>query len=170
MQKLQVIGNLGADAELQEKNGKKFITFKIADTTKFKRQDGTESETTTWISCIMSGDGGNVLQYLRKGVKVFVDGKPSYKMYSSPKERCMMAGVDLQVFSVELCGGSSDDVPRRLVQPESGLLVDVTKFYYAPVEKGHKPTILFGERGGEYQWDAKGYITPVKHEEQQSAE
>ena len=56
MQKLIVIGNLGVDAEVKNANGKEFISFKVADTSRFTDQKGTVSETTTWINCAMSGD------------------------------------------------------------------------------------------------------------------
>lgn len=167
MQKLQVIGNLGADAELREKNGKKFVTFRIADTQKWTDDAGNVTESTTWISCIMQGDGGGVLQFLKQGVKVFVDGRPSYRVYSSPKLREMVAGVDLSVLSIELCGGSSDDVPRRLVDPASGALVETKKLYWVPqpAEKKNHFTQLIAEKGGKaFAVDNQGFITPIVEE------
>lgn len=167
MQKLQVIGNLGADAELREKNGKKFVTFRIADTQKWTDDAGNTTESTTWISCIMQGDGGSVLKYLKQGVKVFVDGRPSYRVYSSPKLREMVAGVDLSVLSIELCGGSSDDVPRRLVDPASGALVETEKFYWVrqPAdEKAHYKQLIAEKGGKAFAVDDQGFITPIVEE------
>lgn len=159
MQRLQVIGNLGADAEVREKNGKKFVKFRVCDTQKWTAEDGTVSEQSTWISCILSGDGGNLLQYLRRGVKVWVEGRPSYNVYSSPSERRMVAGVDLSVISVELCGGSSDDVPRRLVEPSTGRLIDVFKSYWVKQERPAL-TCLQSERGGRlFNVDKNGFLT-----------
>ena len=99
MLKLQIIGNLGADAERKTTNGRDFVTFRVAHT--FKAGDGREE--TTWVSCAMNGDGGKVLQYLKKGTKVFVSGRPRLRVYSSPKTHQMEAGIDLSVESVELC-------------------------------------------------------------------
>lgn len=101
MLRLQVIGNLGADAEKKEANGRAFVSFRVAHSE--KRADGTE--VTTWVACAMNGDGGRVFEYLKKGVKVWVEGRPRIRTYSSPKTHQIEAGIDLSVDTLELCGG-----------------------------------------------------------------
>lgn len=160
MQKLFVIGNLGVDAEVKNSNGKEFISFKVADTSRFTDQKGNVSETTTWINCAMTGDKDTkVLPFLKKGVKVYVEGKPSYRLYSSEKQRCMLVSVDLHVTSVELCGGSSDAVPRQ-VADANGVLHDVTKCYW--LADGTQACNVYGIRGDMFQVDANGFVTPVQ--------
>lgn len=163
MQKLFVIGNLGVDAEVKNANGKEFISFKVADTSRFTDQKGNVSETTTWINCAMTGDKDTkVLPYLKKGVKVYVEGRPSYRLYSSEKLRSMQVGVDLHVTSVELCGGSSDVVPRQ-VADSAGLLHDVTKCYW--LADGTNSTQVYDPRGGMYTVDPNGFVTPIGDEQ-----
>ena len=41
MIKMTVIGNIGADAVQRETNGRKYTTFNVAVSTKYKKQDGT---------------------------------------------------------------------------------------------------------------------------------
>ena len=167
MQKLSVIGNLGNDAELRAReDGSKFVTFKVADTSKWTDLKGVVHESTQWISCVLNGDGGKLLQYLKRGVKVYVDGRPSYRVYSSEKERAVKCGVDIAVSSVELCGGSSDDVPRLLVDSD-GQAVDVSKHYWTDPSK-HKSCFLYSVRGGQFVVDANGFIQPVAEGEQAS--
>ena len=101
MFKVEVIGNLGADAEIKEANGARFVSFRIADTQKFKDQAGNEQTETNWIDCTMSNVESKVIQYLKAGVKVFVRGNASLRVYSSQKDRCMKAG--LKVFVLFLC-------------------------------------------------------------------
>lgn len=163
MQNLIVLGNLGADAEVRVVNDKKFVSFKVADTQRFTDNKGVSNDKTTWISCAWSSDGGNLLPFLKKGVKILVIGRPSYKVYSSAKERMMMAGVDLHVISIELAGGTSDDVPRKLVNPSTGALIDVFKCYYV---RGIKDCQLVGERGGLFNVDSNGFVTPVRQDSQ----
>lgn len=165
MQYLSVLGNLGADAIVRDSNGKKFVSFKIADTQKFTDNKGVEHQRTTWVSCAWSSDGGRLLPYLKKGVKVFVQGRPSYRVYSSEKERMMVAGVEMQVFSIELAGGSSDEVPRHLVDPLTGSLVDCTKYYWV---SGFADCQLLDARGVRYQVDEQGFVRPI--EEQPAAD
>lgn len=107
MLKMEVIGNLGADCEIKNKNGKDFITFRIANTEKWTdTTTGEIREITTWISCVKDGRNERLTQYLRKGQKVYVRGTPSFNIYSSPKSQSMEVGVNISVREVELCGAS----------------------------------------------------------------
>ena len=107
--RLEIIGNLGADAEIKEVNGRKFVSFRIAHTDKWVDQNtGVISTQTTWVSCSMNGDGGGLTPYLKKGTKVFVRGTPNFVVYSSPKTHKMETGVNLFVREVELCGGHQE--------------------------------------------------------------
>ena len=158
MLSLNAIGNLGADAEVRTANGRQFISFKIAHSESWTGDDGTKHESTTWISCIINNANSPILPYLKRGVKVFVQGRFQPKVYSSPTRKMMVAGIDCSVDRIELCGGSNDPVPRRLVTPD-GLLVEVSKYYWTK-QPAQKYTELFGERGGRYLVDKKGFIIP----------
>lgn len=109
MIKMEIIGNLGADAEVKVYNGSKFVSFRVAHTDKWvDQQSGVISTQTTWVSCSLNGDGGGLTPYLKKGTKVFVRGTPNFVVYSSPKTHKMETGVNLFVREVELCGGHQE--------------------------------------------------------------
>ena len=109
MIKLEIIGNLGADAEVKVYNGNKFVSFRVAHTDKWVDQNtGVISTQTTWVSCSLNGDGGGLTPYLKKGTKVFVRGTPNFVVYSSPKTHKMETGINLFVREVELCGGHQE--------------------------------------------------------------
>lgn len=109
MIKLEIIGNLGADAEIKQYNGNKFVSFRVAHTDKWvDQQTGVISTQTTWVSCSLNGDGGALTSYLKKGTKVYVRGTPSFVVYSSPKTHKMESGINLFVREVELCGGHQE--------------------------------------------------------------
>lgn len=76
MFKVEVIGNLGADAEVKDGNGGKFIAFRVANTDKWTTESGEKHESTTWIDVTMSNVDSKVLPYLKAGVKVFVRVMP----------------------------------------------------------------------------------------------
>lgn len=170
MIQLQIIGNLAQDAEVKNSNGKDFCVFRLADSRRWTAADGTKHEDTQWCSCIMSRGYENVVQYLRKGVRVFVSGQPSIDIYSSPKDRCMKARYNLQVFSVELVGGQAEAVPRRLVTSD-GQLVNVYKAYYVTQNEVNFADVheLYGEKGGAYSVDKLGYVWPQKENNGQVA-
>lgn len=172
MLKVEVIGNLAADVEVKESNGSKFATFRVADTQKFKGQDGQDKEVTNWIDCTFSNVESKVLAYLKTGVKVFVRGNASLRVYSSKKDRCMKAGLQVNVTEVELCGGNNDEVPRQIVDPENGQLFDVEKYYWtnAPTKGMKKEDLkdMIDVRGNRYKMNCRGFVVriPENNEEQ----
>lgn len=103
MQQIQIIGNLGADAEVKEFNGSSFTTFRVGCSEKINTVDGLR-EVTTWYSCSYNRDTSKILPYLKKGQQVFVEGKPSYSMYDSAVHRCKMIDVRIFVNQIQLCG------------------------------------------------------------------
>lgn len=164
MQILQVIGNLGADAKVVAQDGRSFISFNVADTERWKDENGQDHERTSWISCAYNGDAtAPILPYLKAGTKVFVQGRQRTRVYSSEKERRMVAGVNLSVTHIELVGGSSDDVPRRLINPETAELIDTHKAFfidYHDVAKLPAAKCLVDKTGKRYQVDAYNFIHP----------
>lgn len=165
MFKSTVIGNLGADAQVKESNGSKFVTFRVAHTESYTDQSGQKHESTTWIDCIMSNAESKVIPYLKKGVKVYVSGNCSLRVFSSAKYRQMMAGVQINVQSVELLGGSTDEVPRQLIDA-NGVIHAVNKFYYTDV----KSTPLFSQSGQQFDADQDGWVRPRQEEPQEGAQ
>lgn len=172
MLRLQAIGNLGADAELRRQDGREFITFKVADTRKWHDAAGQEHTETQWISCTMNGAQNALLPYLKKGTKVYVDGSPSTRIYSSTMDRAMKAGLNLAVFNLELVGSSSDEVPRRVALPD-GQIVDVHKAYFIDVSiaKNIAPCQVFDQAGrGGYSLDNNGFVWPQQQQAEQPQE
>lgn len=160
-----VIGNLGSDAVVKESNGVKFVTFSVADTRKYKKQDGSEVETTNWIDCVISNIDHPVLPFLKSGVKVCIIGNSSLRVYSSKKDRMMKAGQTIHVLSIELCGGSTNEVPRQLIDPETSAILDVTKHYWCPLDtskmKKDEYSVLVDSRGRQFMVNKGGFVAPV---------
>lgn len=124
MIKVEVIGNLGADATLQVVNGNKFVSFRVANTDAWTdKQTGEIKKSTQWISCSLNGDGGALAPYLKKGTKVFIRGNAQFVIFSSAKSRQMEVGVNLYVREIELCGGTkeSEQTPQQqaVQQPQA---------------------------------------------------
>lgn len=157
-----VIGNLGADAEVKTANGKSFISLSIADSRKYTTQDGKEVSEINWIDAIISNAEHPVLPYLKQGVKVCVIGNASLRVYSSKKDRMMKAGLTVHVLSIELCGGSSDPIPRQLIDPETGKILQTLKFYWTASEdiklKKGQTKLLTDVKGNEYVMDSNGFV------------
>lgn len=174
MLKVELIGNLGADVEIKSANGSQFATFRVADTTKYKTQQGEDRETTNWIDCTLNNVESKVLPYLKAGVKVFVRGNASLRVYSSKKDRCMKAGLQVSVLEVELCGGNNDSVPRQIIDPSDGSIHDTQKFYWCDVPtKGMKKDDLkelVDIRGNQYIMNNQGFVAVAPEQNQEQSD
>lgn len=128
MIKLTIIGNLGADAELKNQDGRSYVSFRVAHSERRQQADGTTKETTLWVSCTINGDGGRLVSYLKKGTKVFVSGDADVRLYNSSKDHCLKAGLNCFVHDIELISTNVDAVPRELYD-SNGVAHPVTKAY-----------------------------------------
>ena len=156
-----LIGHLGADAECKNNNGKEFITFRIANTEKWTDDAGQVHENTTWVDCIMNGKP-KVFDYLKKGVQLFVAGSVSLRVYSSAKERCMKAGMTINVRNIELLGGRADEFPSVLYTEADNKEVHVAKYFFSPNPTNgteHPANIMLVSRSGEkFYQDPEGWV------------
>ena len=74
-----IVGHLGADPEVKSfSNGGKIANLRVATSQRWKdKASGEQRERTEWHSVTASGDGlvGVVERYLKKGSKVYIEGK-----------------------------------------------------------------------------------------------
>ena len=113
MFRVEVIGNLGADAQVKGENGKEFVSFNVAHTDRWTDNTGTTHETTQWVSCIINDAKSKVVQYLTKGKQVFVRGEARLRVYSSEQARATVAGITVVVREIELVGGRSEQKAKQ---------------------------------------------------------
>ena len=78
LNKVMLIGNLGADPEIRSfQNGGRVCNLRIATSENWKDRDGQRQERTEWHTVAIFSEGLiNVCEnYLRKGSKVFIEGQ-----------------------------------------------------------------------------------------------
>lgn len=104
-------GNLGADAERKEINGKMYISFRMG--VRGRR------DTTTWVS-VLYRDNDKLLPYLQKGQGVMISGEPTFGGYVN---RAGIASVDVSVFAnaLELTGTKGDTLPNTQQETDNGV-------------------------------------------------
>ena len=119
MFKIDVIGNLGADAEKRVSNGATYVTFRVAHTVKsVDIQTGEVIRVAVWVSCSKAGECTNLMPFLRKGAKVYVRGNAQLKVYTGHDGK-PHAGINLFVHELELCGSQVGDAAGN-VSSEQG--------------------------------------------------
>lgn len=163
MLQVNLIGNIGGNAEVKSADGREFVTFRVAHNESYTNNDGQKVDRTQWIDCTMSCQNGRpaVLPYLLSGTLVYVSGSMTTRIYSSEKDRCMKAGVTIKVQRVELLGGQSDPIPRRLYD-QDGAQVDVTKFFHVNTAD----CFLRDMRDNIFSVDANGWVTPKQKDDE----
>lgn len=79
MLKVEIIGNIGNDAEIKEFGGKKYVSFSVAHTEYQKDEQGNRTDLTTWCSVLWFGEGGRLTSLPQKRGKGLCSWKPQSK-------------------------------------------------------------------------------------------
>jgi len=81
--RVNLIGNLGADPEVKElESGRKKARISLATTETFKNQDGEQVKNTQWHQLVAWGPTAIFAEkYLKKGNEVAVEGKLNHYSY-----------------------------------------------------------------------------------------
>lgn len=117
LNQVQIIGNLGADPESRSfQNGGKVCNFRVAVTEKWTK-DGERKERTEWISVAIFSEGlADVAQrYLRKGSKVFIQGKLQTRKWQDKdgsdrySTEVVLQGFDAKMVMLDGPQGSAGD-------------------------------------------------------------
>lgn len=97
MQRIEIIGLIGKDAEIKDFNSNQVINFSVAVTE--KRND---QEYTTWYDVAKWGNNTSVAQYIKKGGKIFVSGKPTVRAYVNNTSGEAVGVLGINAFEIEL--------------------------------------------------------------------
>lgn len=87
LNKVMLIGNLGADPEVRStNNGTRVATLSLATSRQWTTQAGEKQEKTEWHRCVVwntrsSGLADVVEKYLKKGDRVYVEGRIEYRTW-----------------------------------------------------------------------------------------
>ena len=139
MLKANLIGNLGADAEVKSANGREFVTFRVAHSWNFTASDGTNISLRVYSSkqdkCMKAGLTIHVENVQLIGGKVDL--------------------VPKQV--IDPVDGSIHETIKRYIITDMAGLVKPDEYKNMVDEKGHK-----------YVLNCLGYIEPYSNESPQS--
>lgn len=119
MLKLEIIGNLAADAVVKNSNGSSFISMRVAHSEKRQDRSGTSIEVTTWCSVSANTDRyKGVLPYLTKGKRVYIRGNMSLKTYQDGRG-VWQSGINIYASELELCSSPKDSQSDQHTQANS---------------------------------------------------
>ena len=98
MQKIELIGNLGSDANVEKKAERGFVAFRLAVTRSRRNATGESEKRTEWYT-VNAYISDGVVPYLKKGARVFLRGELFTSVYA---DRNGNAQVSLDVITREL--------------------------------------------------------------------
>jgi single-strand DNA-binding protein len=136
MIKLQVIGNLGADAVSNNVNGRNVINFSVAHSEKYKDAQGQEQTRTIWVNCAYWTEKLGILPYLLKGKTVFVEGTPTLETYTTQDGKTNPK-LKLNIREINLIGGSGGNNNQSNNQQQETPRQDSTSFSSKSGESDH---------------------------------
>src|SRR3954465_4601815 len=102
MLKASVIGNLGTDPELRHSpSGAPSLRVNVASNFRARTPEGEWEDRTEWVRVVVFGQRAESLaQYLRKGMRVFVDGRLEARPWTDRENR-VRAGLEIVASDVE---------------------------------------------------------------------
>ncbi len=105
--KVTLLGHLGGDPQVRSfQNGGKIVSFSLATSEGWKdKQTGDRKERTEWHKVVINNEGLAKVaeQYLRKGSKVYVEGKLETRKWQDQSGRdCWSTEVVLRPYAGEL--------------------------------------------------------------------
>jgi single-strand DNA-binding protein len=103
MNKIMLIGNLGRDPEMSyTTDGKAVTKFTLAVSRNFKTASGERREETDWFNITAWSQLAETCNtYLRKGQKVFVEGRLSLRKYTD-RTGAERTAVDVTISEMEM--------------------------------------------------------------------
>lgn len=106
--KVILVGNLGADPEVKQfNNGGSLTNVVIATSEKYTNKQGEKVEETEWHRVSFFGKTGEIAaQYLRKGSKVYVEGSIKTRKYQAQDGTDRYA-TEIKGFALTMLGEAS---------------------------------------------------------------
>ena len=119
MLKAILIGNLGNDPEdlRYTADGRAFVRFNVASNYRAKGQDGEWQDRTEWVRVTAFGRQAEMAsQYLRKGSKVYVDGRLEARPWTDNQSQ-PRAGLEVIANDIQFMSSRTDDERGELARP-----------------------------------------------------
>jgi single-strand DNA-binding protein len=112
LNKVTLIGNLGADPEIRTTpNGSKVAQFSLATGRQWTSASGEKQEKTEWHKCVAWNAKGRgtgladvIERYAKKGDKLYVEGEIQYRQYED-KDKQTRYVTEINVREILLLGG-----------------------------------------------------------------
>lgn len=111
LQKTQIIGHIGKDAEIKDFNSNQVINFSVAVTDTWMK-DGQKQSKTNWYEVYKWGNNTKVAQYITKGTQVYVEGSVTADAYTNNSGEAVGV-LRLNAFNIQLLGSGKQSTSNN---------------------------------------------------------
>lgn len=113
LNKVMLLGNLGADPELRSTSGgQAVLKLRLATAESFKDRNNERQERTEWHSVVIWGKRAEALsRFLVKGQRIFIEGGLRTSSYDD-KDGVKRYKTEINATNVILCGGGGNGGSR----------------------------------------------------------
>ena len=106
--KVILVGNLGADPEVKDVNGSKVANFRIATSETYTDKQGTKQTNTEWHSIVAWRNLAEIIEkYVKKGSQVYVEGKLQTRSWE--KDGVKHYSTEILISTLKMLGGKKED-------------------------------------------------------------
>lgn len=114
LNRMTIIGNLGADPEVRYLDGGAVVaTFNVATTEKYTNRSGEKVEQTEWFRVELWNEQAKVAEkYLKKGNSVYVEGRLRTEIWTD-KEGKERTSLRVRASIMQLLGSPNSDRPEE---------------------------------------------------------
>lgn len=143
LNKVMLIGNIGKDPEFRMSMnvGRKYVSFSLATTRRYRDNNGEQKEQTTWHNIIGWGKTADIMEQLgiRKGITIYVEGSVQNRTWNDQAsgQKRYVTEINMDSFQVLTPRNSQQQQPTSYDQHNP---------YAAMTQQG-----LQAEQGGGYQ-------------------
>jgi single-strand DNA-binding protein len=107
MNRLEIIGHIGNDAEIKDLGQNQVINFSVAVSESYTNKQNEKVTSTMWFECAKWGNSTAIAQYLKKGTQVYISGKPNNRGWVNEQGDVKTVN-GITVFDIQLLGSKSE--------------------------------------------------------------
>lgn len=101
MKNITLIGNITRDAEIRDFSNRKAINFSVAVNESYT-SNGVKIEKSSFFNCTLWRENTNIANYLKKGIKVYIQSDNFDSEYYQNKEGEIKTSIKITVNKLEL--------------------------------------------------------------------
>ena len=101
MKNITLIGNITRDAEIRDFSNRKAINFSVAVNESYT-SNGVKIEKSSFFNCTLWRENTNISNYLKKGIKVYIQSDNFDSEYYQNKEGEIKTSIKITVNKLEL--------------------------------------------------------------------